>query len=78
MIDQLEKNVPSLNSAGQDLGSPLDQIETIYGLANLYSYQGAMDKAVAQWESAYKSRAIAARSHAGTGRGAGNRLSAQI
>jgi len=53
MIDQLEKNVPSLNSTGQDLGGPLDQIETIYGLANLYSYQGAMDKAVAQWESAY-------------------------
>ncbi len=54
MIDQLEKNVRASNAGGQDRGSPLDRIETIYGLANLYSYQGAMDKAVAQWESAYQ------------------------
>ena len=54
MIDQLEKNVRASNAAGQDGGSPLDRIETIYGLANLYSYDGAMDKAVAQWESAYQ------------------------
>jgi tetratricopeptide (TPR) repeat protein len=54
MIDQLEKNLPPRNSGGQDRGSPLDQIETLYGLANLYAYQGVMDKAVAQWESAYQ------------------------
>jgi tetratricopeptide (TPR) repeat protein len=54
MIDQLEKNVLPHSAGGLDHGSPLDQIETIYGLANLYAYQGAMDKAVAQWESAYQ------------------------
>jgi tetratricopeptide (TPR) repeat protein len=54
MIDQLETNLRPSNAGGQDRTSPLDQIETIYGLANLYSYQGAMDKAVAQWESAYQ------------------------
>ena len=54
MISQLEKNVLPLNPGGRDRGSALDQIETIYGLANLYAYQGVMDKAVAQWESAYQ------------------------
>ncbi len=54
MIDQLETNLRPSNAGGQDRTSPLDQIETIYGLANLYSYQGAMDKAVAQWEYAYQ------------------------
>ena len=54
MIDQLEKNVLPHSSGGPDRGSPLDQIEVIYGLANLYAYQGDMDKAVAQWESAYQ------------------------
>lgn len=52
--DQLERNVQPADSGGQERGSPLDRIETIYGLANLYSYQGAMDKAVTQWESAYQ------------------------
>jgi tetratricopeptide (TPR) repeat protein len=53
MIDRLEKN-ELLDARGQNQGSALDQIEAHYGLANLYAYQGAMDKAVAQWESAYQ------------------------
>jgi FG-GAP-like repeat/PPIC-type PPIASE domain/ASPIC and UnbV len=51
MIGNLEKNTVPQNARGT---SPLDQIETIYGLANLYSYQGSMDKAVTQWEFAYQ------------------------
>jgi tetratricopeptide (TPR) repeat protein len=34
--------------------SAFDQIEAHYALANLYSYKGAMDRAVAQWELAYQ------------------------
>ncbi len=39
MIDQLEKNVLPHSAGGLDHGSPLDQIEVIYGLANLYAYR---------------------------------------
>jgi tetratricopeptide (TPR) repeat protein len=53
MIDRLEKN-ELFDARGQTPGSALDQIEAHYGLANLYAYQGAMEKAVAQWESAYQ------------------------
>ena len=53
MIDRLENN-ELLDTKGQAPGSALDRIEEHYGLANLYAYQGAMDKAVAQWESAYR------------------------
>jgi tetratricopeptide (TPR) repeat protein len=53
MIDRLEKN-ELLDAKEQASGSALDRIEAHYGLANLFAYQGAMDKAVAQWESAYK------------------------
>ena len=49
MIDRLEKD-PLLDTKGQAPGSALDRIEAHYGLANLYAYQGAMDKAVAQAE----------------------------
>src|SRR5262249_15566934 len=53
MIDRLEKD-PLLDAGGQAPGSALDQIQVHYGLANLYAYRGAMDKAVSQWESAYQ------------------------
>ncbi len=53
MIDRLEKD-PLLDTKGQAPGSALDRIEAHYGLANLYAYRGAMDEAVAQWESAYQ------------------------
>jgi tetratricopeptide (TPR) repeat protein len=54
IIDQIEKSVPTADSAGLPQGKPLDMIEMHYGLANLYSYKGEMDKAVAEWESAYQ------------------------
>jgi hypothetical protein len=52
-FDRLEKN-ELLDARGQTPGSALDRIEAHYGLANLYAYQGTMDKAVTQWESAYQ------------------------
>ena len=54
ILDQLEKNQLRMNAEGLAQGGPLDQIETHYALANLYSYKGTMDKAVAQWETAYQ------------------------
>jgi len=54
IIDQLEKNQLPLGADDLPHGTPLDQIETRYALANLYAYKGLMDKAVAQWESAYQ------------------------
>ncbi len=54
LIDQIEKSLPPPNPAGLPEGKPLDVIEMHYGLANLYSYKGEMDKAVAQWEAAYQ------------------------
>ncbi|MFI5071707.1 MAG: FG-GAP-like repeat-containing protein [Terriglobales bacterium] len=54
IVDQLEKNQLRMNAEGLAQGTPLDTIETHYALANLYSYKGTMDKAVAQWETAYQ------------------------
>jgi tetratricopeptide (TPR) repeat protein len=54
LIDQLEKSLPTAESEGLPQGKPLDEIEMHYGLANLYSYKGEMDKAIAQWEAAYQ------------------------
>jgi PPIC-type PPIASE domain len=54
IIDELEKNQLTLNSEGSPQGTPLDQVETHYALANLYAYKGVMDKAVEQWQAAYQ------------------------
>lgn len=54
VIDQLS-NALSLADPGSTMsGTALDQIETHYALANLYSYQGIMDRAVAEWEMGYQ------------------------
>lgn len=34
--------------------APLDALQMRYALANVYAYQGIMDKAIAQWEAAYE------------------------
>jgi tetratricopeptide (TPR) repeat protein len=53
VIDLLKQN---LTSTGPELTghTPIDTIQTHYALANLYAYQGQMDKSVEQWESAYQ------------------------
>jgi PPIC-type PPIASE domain/ASPIC and UnbV/FG-GAP-like repeat len=53
-IGQLEKDSSLMSSDSALQGSPLDQIERHYALANLYAYQGIMNKSVAEWESAYQ------------------------
>jgi tetratricopeptide (TPR) repeat protein len=52
--EQLEKDSSLMSFDTTLQGSPLDKIESHYALANLYAYQGIMNKAVAEWESAYQ------------------------
>jgi tetratricopeptide (TPR) repeat protein len=53
-VEQLEKDSSLMSSDAALKGSPLDQIERHYALANLYAYQGIMNKSVAEWETAYQ------------------------
>jgi tetratricopeptide (TPR) repeat protein len=48
------ENLNPANPEGSASHPPLDRIQMHYALANLYSYKGEMDKAVDQWEQAYK------------------------
>ena len=52
--EQLQKDTSLMSSDAALQGGPLDQIERHYALANLYAYQGIMDKSVAEWETAYQ------------------------
>jgi tetratricopeptide (TPR) repeat protein len=58
VIDTVLKQLDPANPEGVSKGRPLDQVQMHYALANIYSYQGEMDKAIEQWNSAY---AIAAK-----------------
>jgi tetratricopeptide (TPR) repeat protein len=53
VIDGLNKQLTSTDPETSGHATPLDLIETHYGLANLYSYEGEMAKSVEQWEAAY-------------------------
>ena len=53
VIDDLRKQLSSTDPDNTQRSTPLDLIESHYALANLYSYQGDMAKAVEQWETAY-------------------------
>jgi hypothetical protein len=54
VTDQLTSNLTLAGEGGPAPGSALDRIETRYALANLYAYQGVMDKSVTEWETAYQ------------------------
>jgi tetratricopeptide (TPR) repeat protein len=54
VIDQVKKSLDPANPEGVTRGRPLDTIQMRYALANLYSYQGEMDKAIEEWQSAYQ------------------------
>jgi len=54
VVDQLSKDLSLQSPDSLSRGSALDQIETHYALANLYAYQGIMDKSVHEWETAYQ------------------------
>ncbi|MGA8272406.1 MAG: peptidylprolyl isomerase, partial [Candidatus Sulfotelmatobacter sp.] len=50
----IEKSLDPANPEGVAHGSPLDIIQMHYALANVYSYQGQMDKAIGEWLTAYQ------------------------
>ena len=53
VINQLLDDLAHPDSGETGPKNPLDVIEMRYALANLYSYQGEMAKAIEQWEAAY-------------------------
>jgi tetratricopeptide (TPR) repeat protein len=54
VIDQVEKSLDPANPEGVSHDRPLDVIQMRYALANLYAYQGEMDKAIEEWQAAYQ------------------------
>ncbi len=54
VTEQLAKDLSLQSPDSLSRGSPLDQIEAHYALANLYAYQSVMDKSVHEWETAYQ------------------------
>ena len=54
VIDVITKSLDPANPEGVMHGRPIDIVQMRYALANVYSYQGEMDKAVEQWLAAYQ------------------------
>jgi tetratricopeptide (TPR) repeat protein len=54
VIDSVLKSLDPANPDGIAHGRPLDLIQMRYALANLYAYEGEMDKSIEQWQTAYE------------------------
>jgi hypothetical protein len=54
VIDSILKSLDPANPDGIAHGSPLDLIQMHYALANVYAYEGEMDKSIEQWRTAYE------------------------
>ena len=54
VIDSVLKSLDPANRDGVAHGRPLDIIQMRYALANLYAYEGEMDKSIEQWQTAYE------------------------
>ncbi len=54
VIDSVLKSLDPANPDGVTHGRPLDMIQMRYALANLYAYEGEMDKSIEQWQTAYE------------------------
>jgi tetratricopeptide (TPR) repeat protein len=54
VIADVVKSLDPSNPNGVAHGRPLDQIQMHYALANLYAYEGEMQKSVEQWQTAYE------------------------
>jgi tetratricopeptide (TPR) repeat protein len=54
VIEQVRKSLDPANPEGVSHDRPLDVIQMRYALANLYAYQGEMDKAIEEWQAAYQ------------------------
>lgn len=53
-VDRLEKHLDPKNEEQLSKEKPFDLVQEHYGLAQLQVYQGNMDKAIEQWEIAYR------------------------
>ena len=54
VIGNVLKSLDAANPDGVAHGRPLDIIQMRYALANLYAYEGEMDKSIEQWQTAYE------------------------
>jgi len=54
VIESVLKSLDPSNPDGVVHGRPLDVIQMHYALANLYAYEGEMDKSIEQWQKAYE------------------------
>jgi hypothetical protein len=54
VIDHLQQSLNPSNLDGVESRRPLDGIQVHYALANIYAYQGNMDKATEEWQAAYQ------------------------
>jgi len=54
ITDHILKSLDPDNRDGIAHGRPLDIIQMHYALANVYAYQGEMDKSIEQWQVAYE------------------------
>jgi tetratricopeptide (TPR) repeat protein len=54
VIDDILKSLDPSNPDGVAHGRPLDIIQMHYALANLYAYEGEMEKSIEQWQAAYE------------------------
>jgi tetratricopeptide (TPR) repeat protein len=54
VIDSIRKSLDPANPDGVAHGRPLDMIQMHYALANVYAYEGEMDKSIEQWQAAYE------------------------
>ena len=54
VIADVQKSLDPANPAGVAHGQALDIIQMHYALANLYAYEGEMEKAIEQWQAAYE------------------------
>ncbi|MGA7766379.1 MAG: FG-GAP-like repeat-containing protein [Candidatus Sulfotelmatobacter sp.] len=53
VIDDVLKSLDPANPNGVAHGRPLDMIQMHYALANIYAYEGQMEKSIEQWQTAY-------------------------
>ena len=54
VIADVQKSLDPANPAGVAHSQALDIIQMHYALANLYAYEGEMEKAIEQWQAAYE------------------------
>jgi tetratricopeptide (TPR) repeat protein len=54
VIADIQKSLDPANPSGVARGRALDIIQMHYALANVYAYEGEMEKAIEQWQAAYE------------------------